>query len=340
MKRKLKVVPICLIMLVSALLLLLNSPLPAKAQSLASASTRPITLTVATFVPLHTQENMGLLAFIDKVNKEARGDLVIKAVGPEAIPAFEQFEALRNGVVQMICIPGAYFAAKVTNSPYEFLTKLTPMELRERGYYDLRNEILKKHGVYQLGMVLHSLPFYLWLKSPIKRPQELTGKKIRVSPVYMPFIKALGAVPVTIPPPDVYAALERGVVDGFCWSALGIHDFGWQEVCKYIIKVEFYQALTDLLINLDTWNQLPKNLQDLLQNAVIENEQETSLLYAQALRKEWDKHVAAGVKSIEFPTADSKWYVDTAYAAGWEDVEKNTRPPELAQKLKEILIKK
>ncbi|MFZ0451209.1 MAG: TRAP transporter substrate-binding protein DctP [Desulfatiglandaceae bacterium] len=342
MKREGKMVPICLAMLAPALLLMLSSPLPATAQTSALASTKPnpVVLKVATFVPLHTPENMGLLTLIDKVNNKAKGELVIEAVGPEAIPAFQQFEALRNGVVQMDNTPGNYYGAKVTNTAYEHLIKLTPWELRKTGYYDLKNKILKKHNVYQLGMVLHSLPFYLWLKSPIQKPQELAGKKIRVSPVYIPFIKALGANPVVIPPPDVYAALERGVVDGFCWSALGVHDFGWQEACKYIIVPGFYQAYTDLLINLDTWNRLPRTLQNLLQNAVNENERETASLYAQALKKEWEKHRASGVKSIEFSTADAKWYVDLAYSAGWRDVMKNIRPPELGPKLKEIFMKR
>ena len=39
--------------------------------------------------------------------------------------------------------------------------------------------------------------------------------------MYLQIIKGLGGNPVVIPPTEVYPALERNVVDGFCWPAVG-----------------------------------------------------------------------------------------------------------------------
>ena len=77
-------------------------------------------------------------------------------------------------------------------------------------------------------------------------------------------IKGLGGNPVVIPPTEVYAALERNVVDGYCWPAVGIRDWGWQKQTKYIVDPGFYQVPNPLVMNLKTWNKLPKKLQDLL----------------------------------------------------------------------------
>jgi TRAP-type C4-dicarboxylate transport system substrate-binding protein len=63
---------------------------------------------------------------------------------------------------------------------------------------------------------------------------------IRVSPRYLQAIKGLGGNPVVIPPTEVYAALERNVVDGYCWPSVGIRDWGWHKQTKYVIDPGFY----------------------------------------------------------------------------------------------------
>ena len=57
------------------------------------------------------------------------------------------------------------------------------------------------------------------------------------------------------------SALERGLVDGFGWATLGPADWGWLKHCKYIIDIPFYTRQNVLiLMNLDVWNGLGKNL--------------------------------------------------------------------------------
>ena len=68
--------------------------------------------------------------------------------------------------------------------------------------------------------------FQLFLNKPIKTVADLKGMKIRVSPTNVPFMKAVGANPVQMPPSDVYTAMERGVVDGYILPAHTIRDFG------------------------------------------------------------------------------------------------------------------
>ena len=51
---------------------------------------------------------------------------------------------------------------------------------------------------------------------------DLTGKKMRTTPLYTPFFKAMGATTKNISPAEVYTALERGVVDGLAWPEGGV----------------------------------------------------------------------------------------------------------------------
>ena len=61
-----------------------------------------------------------------------------------------------------------------------------------------------------LARMVENQPFHLYLNKKIDKP-DLTGLKIRITPVYRDFFQALNANVVTTPPGEVYTALERGV---------------------------------------------------------------------------------------------------------------------------------
>ena len=78
-----------------------------------------------------------------------------------------------------------------------------------------------------LARLVDNNPFHLYLNKQINKP-DLTGLKIRITPVYRDFFQALGATVVQTAPGEVYTALERGVVDGYGWPITGIFDLGWK----------------------------------------------------------------------------------------------------------------
>ncbi len=293
-------------------------------------------LKMATFLPKDDVNLTAWWAFVEEVNKKSKGEVVIKFVGgPEAIPAFKQFEAVRTGVVDIIFGCEAYYGAMVTGAAYTHLSRLTPMEERKVGYFELRKELLKKHNVMYLGRPEYGVWFHLFTNKPVKRPQELAGQKIRTSATYEPFVRVLGAVPITLPGAEVYTALERGVVDGYAWSVLGNISMGWHEVCKYILEPKIYSMNLETLINLDTWNKLPKSAQELMSKLMVENEEKFEKIFVELGEKELKAMQDKGMRLIKFSPEDTKWYVDTAYKAGWDEVIKKS--PELGEKLKKLL---
>ena len=315
------------------------SPAPAPAPAPAPKPTEPIVLKGVTFLRMDEPTNDGLWIFVDKVNERAKGELVLEFSGPEAVPGFEQFPAVRSGAVDMAHVTENWYGADLTGTSYAHYSELTPAEERANGYYDFRVELLKNFGVYYVGHAAHTIWFNLYTNKKFEKPWDIAGQKIRVAPIYVAFVKALGGTPVMMPPPDIYTALERGVVDGFGWSAVGVVGFGWHEVSKYIVAPNFYQGATELTVNLDTWNKLPKHLQDIMVECMIETEIETVEPFRQASLDERQVMLDSGMELIEFSPEDTKWYVDLAYSAGWEDVTNNIDPPELAPKLKEFLTK-
>src|SRR5262249_8950611 len=113
----------------------------------------------------------------------------------------------------------------------------------------------EKMSAILLARHIDNNPFHLYLTKSITGP-DLTGLKLRITPVYRDFFQALGATVVQTAPGEVYTSLERGVVDGYGWPITGIFDLGWHEKTKYRVDPGFYSAEVSILVNKGTWARL------------------------------------------------------------------------------------
>ncbi len=294
----------------------------------ASAASKPITLKMVQVFP-KGQANMFVVPiFIDLVKQKSKGELQIKLLGgPEAIPTFDQWDAVKSGVVDLNFNVTAYYYRKaVPESMITWLSKApNPTEERKTGFYDLLNKLHQEVGVYYLGRGQWS-SFYLWPNKKVQTPGDLSGLKMRSGLIYDAFLKALGAVPVTVAQPEVYTSLERGVVDGFCWPMEGVATYGWFEVTKNCIDHPFYSGDFVFLANLKSFNNLPKHLQKVLIDAAKELEPKMVKMYQDLVSEERKKAEKAGVNFIHFSENDAKSYVDTAWKAGYEEAKRTCRP--------------
>jgi TRAP-type C4-dicarboxylate transport system substrate-binding protein len=199
------------------------------------------------------------------------------------------------------------------------------------------NELHEKKGLYYLARLGLGEPFHLYLKKPIQSA-DLKGLNIRVSPMYLQIVKGLGGNPVVIPPTEVYAALERNVVDGYCWPVVGIRDWGWEKQTKYIVEPSFYQTPNPLVMNLGSWNKLPKKLRDLLTEASIEAEKRVMAYFDDLARQERPILLKEGLQVIDLPAAEKEKFLKVGYEEGWKDIIEKS--PQTGAKLKELLTKK
>ncbi len=277
-----------------------------------------------------------IVEWVDRVNREAKGELNIKYLGgPEVIPTFEQVEALRKGVVQIVFTWASYYKALLPECDAYPLSKITATEERKPGgFYEFMVERHKSIGIVYIGRD-HYGSYFLWLTKPVTTPKDLVGMKLRTAALYDRFMRKLGAVPVTIATPDVYTSLERGMVDGAGYPLLGPRETGWTEKLKYIIDHPFYGSSNGLiLMNLDTWNKLPKPLQTKLIDLTTRFEPDVMAYYQKTDDKEWGELKKVGVKPIKFSPEDAKYYIDSAYQVEWEALEKKI--PDVVPKLKKL----
>jgi TRAP-type C4-dicarboxylate transport system substrate-binding protein len=217
------------------------------------------------------------------------------------------------------------------------LSDFAPAEERASGAWAYMNDLHEKIGIYYLARLGLSIKFHLYLKKPIKSA-DLKGLNIRVSPMYLQVIKGLGGNPVVIPPTEVYVALERNVVDGYCWPSVGIGDWGWQKQTKYVVDPGFYNVPNPLLVNLKIWNNLPQKLRDLLKEAAIEAEKTVVAAFEDMAKQERPMLIKEGIQVIDLPPAEKEKFLKVAYEEGWKDL--LGKSPVVGAKLKELLTKK
>jgi TRAP-type C4-dicarboxylate transport system substrate-binding protein len=76
--------------------------------------------------------------------------------------------------------------------------------------------------------------------------------------------EALGRIPVSVLPPETYTSLEKGVLD--CWqpNINMVRDFGVGKLLPYITLIPGPTGPFTFVMNLDTWNSLPADVQQVM----------------------------------------------------------------------------
>ena len=275
------------------------------------------TLRVVSAFAENTTYVKNLMPMIQSLNAEGKGRLQINFIGgPKAMPPFEVGNAVRTGVVDMAMTTGAFYTNIMPEADALKLTQVPHQDLRKNGGHDLINKIWnEKANMQYLGRVIDYTPFHLYLTKKIDKP-DLTGLKLRITPVYRDFFQALGATVMQTAPGEVYTALERGVVDGYGWPINGIFDFNWHEKTKFRVDPGFYSAEVSLVMNLDKWKALNAGQRDLLTKHVIALEAKNDS-WKKVNEDDIRKQKEAGIQTITFDPATAKKYYDQAYEVAW-----------------------
>ena len=268
----------------------------------------------------NTQYVKNLEGFIGKVNAGGKGVVQLNFIGgPKAMPPFEVGNALRTGVVDMALTTGAFYTNIMPEADALKLTQVAATELRKNGGHELINKIWnEKANMVYLARIVDYSPFHLYLTKKIDKP-DLSGLKIRITPVYRDFFQALGATVMQTPPGEVYTALERGVVDGYGWPIHGIFDLNWQEKTKYRVDPGFYNAEVSIVVNLDKWKGLTAQQRDLLNREAMALEAHNDF-WKKYNEDEVRRQKEAGIQVITFDAAAAKQYYDKAYDVGWASI--------------------
>ena len=264
-----------------------------------------------------------IFEFRDRVNEEMAGRVQIDYLGHgDVIGPFDQFEALQNGVVDVILGVTSYYDGQIPEALSQLYVQMDPAALRESGYYDLMREIHRdKADVEFLAMLggAAGQAFRLYTNDEVNS-SDLSGMRMRVSGATRAVVEHFGASAVVMPPSEIYTAMERGTVDGFGWPYCGTVSYGWHEVMNHVIEHPFFSVNSNILMNGERWRGLPEDAQADLERIAQDVEQWSVTYFSEVNAADNEVLEGAGVTFLNFEEDEAARFTAGAYDAGWADV--------------------
>lgn len=213
----------------------------------------------------------------DHINEISEGRIVSTPSAPGAVcPVEEQIEAVGDGTTGVMFPTPSYYAGKfpaaaIFNTSIGVKSCIDQMyayELFEDGriqdiYY---GAVEDRYNVHVVATQYSPVQGIMSLTVPVSRIADLDGLKFRCGDDHFagPF-NQLGVATVWAPGTEIYTMLATGVVDGFTYGSASDHYAqSFHEVTSHWVTNNLMASMNEtIVINTDTWNELPDDLKRL-----------------------------------------------------------------------------
>ena len=284
--------------------------------------------------PKTTATAVYIQSWIDKVDKATDGHVKITLYDNATLSAATDIgDNVKSGAVDIGWLYTSYYAGQfplsdVINLPMQgFGDPVVSTEVLW-ALHDKYSQVEGEWGDFKLlmlygnpGMILCSA------EKPIQSIADLKGMTIRCpAGAVTDLLAAWGASPITMPPPDLYEAIEKKNINGYIFEPAGICNFSLQEITKYYTDYPLYDGPFGLIMNKAQWDSLPKEYQDAIDGI---SGKDASLGAAKAFaddvvaKREVIK--AAGGQFVELPEASIAEMQVTADQIAQSWVENNSK---------------
>jgi len=244
-----------------------------------------ITLTYSIFFPSTHGQAKAADAWAKEVEKRTQGRVKINLFyGGTLTQADQCFDGVLNGIsdLGMSCFAytrGRFPVMEALDLPLGYPSGQAATYVAN-GFYR-RWQPRELGGVKLLYIHAHG-PGLLHSVKPIRTLDELKGKKIRSTGLSAKLVEVLGGVPVAMPQPGTYEALQKGVVEGTFAPMETLKGWKQGEVIDYTtdcISIGYTTAMF-VVMNKDKWNSLPPDIQQIFTDVSAE--------YVDVHGKVWD----------------------------------------------------
>jgi len=197
----------------------------------------------------------------------------------EIVPGLQVLDAVQNGTVQCGHTAPYYYWGK---DPAFALDTAIPFGLNARqmnawqifgGGLELFRDFYKGYNIHNMPAGNTGAQMGGWYRKEIKSVADLKGLKFRIGGFAGKVMERVGAVPQQIAGGEIYPALEKGTIDAAEW--VGPYDdekLGFNKVAKYYYYPGWWEGGPQLSVmaNLNEWNKLPKEYQNIVEAACWE----------------------------------------------------------------------
>jgi TRAP-type mannitol/chloroaromatic compound transport system substrate-binding protein len=162
--------------------------------------------------------------FAKNVEQLTGGRLTIEVYGGgELVPAFENFEATRQGTIQAGHSAAYYWAGKepatqwFTAVPYGLNAQGTLAWLESAGGQKLWEELYSGFGLVPRRGGPTGVQMGGWFRKKIESMADFKGLKMRIPGLGGKVVARAGGTVTLLPVGDIFPSLERGVIDATEW---------------------------------------------------------------------------------------------------------------------------
>jgi TRAP-type C4-dicarboxylate transport system substrate-binding protein len=276
---------------------------------------------MTSFFPSGMAMNRPIVEFARTLEQRTNGAIKITLYEGTLGAPGDHWDMLKRNAIQIAYTgeannPGRLPVLGLTNLPFEFpdlsLEGIVANEWLKAGYLKELTDNFKVVGFLPL-----TLQNMFLSKKKVTTLSDLKGLKIRsASGTQGKVVSALGAAGVSMPGGETYMALQTGVIDGTVTGVDYFVDNKFYEICKYALQNPIYGGVFILIMNKETWDSLPRDLQTIIEQVSRDvSAKSTRMLSDEALQR-WnilrDKKVETYSLSRE---EEARWEKATAAVA-------------------------
>jgi len=238
-----------------------------------SSMAAPIKLNYANFPPAPTFPCVQMERWKEEVEKRTGGKVAIKTFpGGTLLGAKNMMDGVIAGQADIGCLcmayqPGRFLVTNATALPVGF----PDATVASLALWDLYKKYKPTAFAKVKALTMFTCaPANIYAKKPVRNLEDLKGLELRASGGVAQALKALGATPVGMPQSETPEALQKGVVQGAASSLETLMDFKYAEICKYVTIFNGPVYPFAVVMNMDKWNSLPKDVQDVMEGMGVE----------------------------------------------------------------------
>ena len=217
---------------------------------------------------------VGVENLASRIEKASNGRLKIKVfAGGELVPALEVLDAVSRGTVQMGHDSAYYHRGKIPAAQYFTAMPFghTVHEINAWMYYggglELWRELYEPLNVMPFPAGNTGVQMAGWFNKEINSVDDLKGLKMRIPGMGGEVMQRAGVTQITVPASEIFTALQTGAVDAAEWVgpyndlSLGLH-----KAARYYYYPGWHETspMLQCTVNLDAWNSLPEDLQEII----------------------------------------------------------------------------
>lgn len=275
--------------------------------------------------PNHPQHEMVVKPWMKQISELTGGRVKFNLISGEALgKAKDHYEMAVKGIADITLTVPAYTPGRFQLTSVFWLPfMVTTAEDTSVALWKIYEKYFQNEygDVKVLWHYVHAPGQIFTRKKPVKDISDLKGMKIRATnPYVQKSIKVLGASPVSIPVPEVYNALDRGVVDGTAMPFEGIWVFKQHEVVDYVTICDLYTMSFAIVMNKRKWESLPADIKKVIdENIGLKMSKKAGIVYDKGEAMLKNKVLEYGIKANDLAPADlAKWREEGKMInAGW-----------------------